>query len=234
MKRNEITFEKFVPTERPELMDELVECYRQVFAATPWFEWKVCSNCDKKWGIEHEQELTELDHHHCDNPVEDFWPVGQVRKDILHETSGEHSACWLALDQGKVVGFCWGYGITPTELEEKLEFPGLADTIHKHFDEHALVAYQDDMGLLNEYRGKGLAKALMIHRQRDFVAMDLPVGIMRTKKAPPTITYLWFDGKLDYKTIGEYNDADERVILARSFVGLLEELETPSKKTTNE
>lgn len=38
----------------PSITDQLVDCYREVFATKPWGEWKKCLHCDDQWGKEPE------------------------------------------------------------------------------------------------------------------------------------------------------------------------------------
>lgn len=35
-----ISFLRFSPEELPELLEQLVECYREVYSALPWGEWR--------------------------------------------------------------------------------------------------------------------------------------------------------------------------------------------------
>ena len=199
------------------LTDALIQCYREVFGEDPWNEWKKCQVCGRKWG---KQELTsDDDHHHCGMLLVDFWPEEIVRADLLHEITAEAS-CRLALDGNKVIGFCWGYPISPIELEQKLGITELAEALTREFGALERVAYQDELGVLSMYRGKKLARQLFTHRLKDFLEKGLSVGVIRTKTNPPSVTYLWFTGKLGYKLIAEYKDEDGRVVLAKSFAEL--------------
>src|SRR3989344_3543082 len=101
------------------LTAQLVECYRDVFANGPWHEWLRCPQCKRYWGTRDNGLLACYKFRHCDTTLVDFWPREQVVNDLYHEiTSG--ASCWLAADSDRVVGFCWGYPITITNLELKL------------------------------------------------------------------------------------------------------------------
>jgi GNAT superfamily N-acetyltransferase len=199
-------------------LTELVDCYRRVFATPPWNEWKLCSACETKWGSEQRDELEAIGFVHCDQPVQDFWPVDVVSADVRREVSREAS-CWVAWHGRSIVGFCWGYPITPSALAEKLGLSDLATVIKTEFGEHEVVAYQDELGVDQRYRGRGIAHALFDLRLQDFRKAGLHVGVVRTMTNPPTVTYQWFT-RIGYHTIASYNDADGKVVLARVLGGI--------------
>jgi hypothetical protein len=95
---------------------QLVECYRSIFMDTPWHEWLKCPKCEKYWGVKDSEDLVLNKFLHCDTPLIDFWPREKVIYDIYHEITKEAS-CWLAMNNSMVIGFCWGYPIVTTELE---------------------------------------------------------------------------------------------------------------------
>ena len=130
---------------------QVVECYREVFADTPWNEWLRCCKCSKYWGKKDGALLASMRFLHCGVPLTDFWSRDQVVADFLHEIT-EESSCWLAINDNQVVGFTLGYPIDSNQLMEKL---GLEFRIDFHF-----VRYQDDIGLLSPYRQSKVGKAL--------------------------------------------------------------------------
>ncbi len=196
-----------------ELLPKFVECYQKVFATEPWYEWKLCPRCKKYWGIERGVELEKGGLFHCGVQVEDFWSRNRVEKDIRHEVH-QDSSCWIALDRPRVIGFCWGYPVTTADLEKKL---GIALDGHlvRHFENVQTVAYQDEIGVLFEYRKRGLARQMFQNRLSDFLSQGLNVGVVRTREHPePSVTFSWFTSQLGYKIIARYPDNDGRVILA--------------------
>lgn len=209
-----LTYVRFNPHIDMTLIGQLVKCYQEVFAETPWNEWKKCSVCGHKWGISHIAELQYLEFRHCGAHVVDFWPEDVVQADLFHEITPEAS-CWLALNGENVIGFCWGYPITTEALELKLDFPGLAERIHE-FVPARMVAYQDDLGVTKEWRGCGIARELFRLRLQDYLERGFQLGVIRTKMNPPSVTYTWFK-RLGYHEIAHYADADQRVILVRSL-----------------
>ncbi len=212
---------KYDVTERRHI-EPLINCYRQVFADPPWNEWKKCSNPDCPdpngfWGKKDTKLLSSWNFRHCGMPLDDYWPRDQVRQDLEHELT-DITSCWLCFDGEQVVGFCWGYPITLGELEEKLK---TEIAISSQGDKRQLVAYQDEMGLIDRYRGSGLAKTMFLRRLDDFLSLGLKTTIVRTRELPnPSVTFSWFVGKLGYEVVARY--VDGRVVLARPLLGLKE------------
>ena len=159
-----------------------------------------------------------MDFMHCGGSLEDFWPSNVVSKDICDEVVADAS-CWLALDGSRVVGFCWGYPITPECLEEKVGLPGLSNKIKDRFGNIELVGYQDEIGVIKEYRKHNIGKQMFLLRCSDFMQLGISLGVARTMSNPPSIAYLWLN-KLGYETIAEYNDKDRREVLVRTIKDL--------------
>lgn len=214
-----VYFCEFDPRKSPERLEQLISCYKEVFADEPWHEWKKCPICGKKWGIDEVDELRDAGFKHCGVLVEDFWSRDSVRQDILQEIT-PNSSCRLAISKNHsaemVVGFCWGYPIDARELEQKTKLPGLYSAIQKEFPGIKEVAYQDEIGLVKEMRNLKIGSAM--HRQRisDFRERGMTVAVSRTKTLPPTVTYKWYI-RLGYKVVAEYNDKDGRVIMVASI-----------------
>lgn len=198
----------------PTVLGKVVTCYQAVFAAQPWSEWRRCANpkCEAHWGIEQAAELAELGFSHHGQPVEEFWSTNTVRADLAAEFAMAGASSWLALSEGDVVGFCYGYPLTPAALEAKLELTNVEAGLAHRFGEQTLVAYQDDLGVRNSHRRRGIARAMFGYRQADFVASGLMVCVVRTM--PGSVTYIWYM-KLGYKLVAEYPDG--RVVLASTL-----------------
>lgn len=96
----------------------------------------------------------------------------------------------------------------------------MSDKLQKKMGKLRKVAYQEDMAVLNSYRGQGIAQELLYKRLEDFLRQGLEVGVVSTLQRPePSVTYTWFTGKLSYEVVSEC--ADGRVILARKLEDLL-------------
>jgi ribosomal protein S18 acetylase RimI-like enzyme len=146
------------------------------------------------------------------SPWFESWPYEQVRADLYHEINPDASG-WIASDEDQVVGFCWGYPITMHELEKKIK-------ISCGIDLGQTVAYQDEVGVLPEYRGQKIAKAMVLYRLRDFMSRGLTYGVVRTKESPvPSQTFHWYI-RLGYNILARYPNG--RVVMGRSLQGLEE------------
>jgi ribosomal protein S18 acetylase RimI-like enzyme len=198
------------------LTAQLVECYRNVFADEPWHEWLKCRQCGEYWGVKDRAMLASMKFRHCGKKLVDFWPKEQVISDLHHEITPS-SSCWLAMDKKVVVGFCWGYPIAVGELKAKLniQFSGQR--------ENELIVYQDEVGVLSAYRGRNIAKAMVLRRLDDFLNQGLKFGIVRTRQNPePSVTFTWYTQKLGYEILAAYPGNDGRVILGRRLNELRE------------
>lgn len=220
-----IRFEKYEPNSADhQKTASLVECYRDVFADHPWNEWMKCGNpnCTAHWGVRDKASLARAGYLHCDVPVVDYWPRNTVWSDLRSEITAD-TLCTLALDQSsEIVGFCWGYPIKVRELEAKLQI-SFAHRVAEFFGEQESVGYQDEVGVVPQYRGAKLAKVLNAERINDFCRRGLSVAVSRARRTPePSVTYLWYTGKLGYKVLAEYPGEDGRVILGRKLHGLAE------------
>src|SRR3989344_1795642 len=164
------------------LTTHVIECYRDVFADGPWHEWLQCPKCKKYWGTKDRDLLKSWNFQHCDVAVADYWPREKVREDFFHEITPEAS-CWLAVCNAQVVGFCLGYPIAITDLENKL---GISFNLQlaRRLGNHSKIAYQDDLPARSEFRRQGIAKAMVQHRLADFLNLNLEVGVVRTREKP--------------------------------------------------
>jgi len=198
-----------------------VTCYKEVFAEAPWNEWKKCPVCQKYWGQKDFDLLASWDFRHCGAGLVDFWPNEQVFNDLNQIT--EKGSCWLAYDSDNedhpLIGFCMGYPISANELEVQLGIKFGAE-LRKQLGNHETVAYQDDVGVIDEYRKQGVAKEMVTRRLQDFLGQNLKVGIVRTRELPEaSVTFGWYR-RLGYIVLARYPEGDGRVILGRNLDGL--------------
>ena len=166
---------RFNPHRDEELIPQVVKCYQEVFAEDPWNEWKRCPSCKKYLGKKDEKILKESNFIHCNVPMEDFWKDEEVIKDLLHEINQDKFA-WVGIvkDIGKVVSFCWGFPVDINQLEEKLGII-FRNELVKICGDVDIVAYQDDMGILEEFRSKLLVSGFSLGH-RNFAG---PISIAR-------------------------------------------------------
>ena len=126
-------------------------------------------------------------------------------------------ASLVALNGAEVIGFGLGYGLGAEELEGHLGIEVLPQLAHQGAPPTRVVAYQDDLGVLEGFRNKGIARRLFQERLKIFLSQDLELGIVRTLQDPPSVTYDWYL-RLGYEVIARYPDG--RVIMVRSLQGL--------------
>lgn len=193
----------------------LIRCYQDVFSEPPWNEWKKCQICGKHWGIDEKNYVEQdLKLKHCGASVVDFWPHDEVLNDIREELSQKGAFCFLVKNnEGDIIGFYWGYLIELEKLEKKLNIELMLESR----DKKLIVAYLDDMGVLNQYRGLKIASRLFNLGEIEFRNQGVSYQIGRVKKSPePSVTFLWFTNSLNFKIIAEYcPKEDGRVVLGR-------------------
>jgi ribosomal protein S18 acetylase RimI-like enzyme len=217
-------YKRFTLEDADSRMPELVSCYQAVFATSPWNEWRICRLCNQQWGREEQSALAALDFAHCGQPVEDYWPAAQVEADLRRELALPGAACYLAIDDrgsakdGPIVGFCHGYALDVAGLDQHLGLAGVSQAVWAAFPGIDQVGYQDELGILQEYRGQGIARRLYELRSLSFASASLTTVLVRTMTNPPTVTYQWYT-RLGYQVVAEYGDAGGRVILAFSLNG---------------
>ena len=209
-----IHFVKFNPGDNPDHLAQLVECFRNVFAEPPWNELLKCPACNQYWGTKHLSVLTETGYSHCGAPLVDYWSRSSVLHDIHHEVTNEAS-CWLAICHDQVIGFTWGYPIRIDALAEKLKVP--LNVLSFGLTADSIVVYQDEVGIVSEYRKRGISKELVKRRNRDLCINGAHIGVVRTRKDPePSVTYTWYQ-RLGYQIVAEYPPGDGRVVMAHDL-----------------
>lgn len=214
----------------------IIACYQQSFAGLPWNESHICPNCEQQFGAQEVRALLPkltCPHLDCTGQLKEFWPASQVCADFLSETQVVEDSCripssWIALDQGNVVGICWGYTISSTALAHKVGLPNLTEQLTERFGAAAnVLAYQDELAVLPAYRGKrftslhgkGIARALVEARHTSFQKLGVTIGAVRTLECPATRTFEWYR-RVGFEIISRYQNNPHCVILARSFTDL--------------
>lgn len=202
------------------MIKRVIACYQDVFADPPWNEWMKCPSCGEQWGKKHSQEVERLRALHCGVPMEPYYTVEQVGETI-NKVLALDAPFWIAKHGERVIGFCWGYPTSLDELEKNLGISIRESYQVMTGQSDGRIAYQSELGLVEEFRGQKIARRLVSSRLEDFLARGLEVGVVRTKGLPdPSVTYLWFTGKLGYQQVATYPDG--RVVLARRLHDLPE------------
>ncbi len=89
-------------------------------------------------------------------PWEEKWDGKKVLKDIENELREPNAKMLLALKDGQVVGFTWGYFVDRSKLR-KISGNWNLDFI---FDKNEKIYYIDELGVDSLYRKRGIGKML--------------------------------------------------------------------------
>jgi len=216
-----VSYFSYSPLTTPQYTAGLIKCYKRVFAEPPWNEWKRCPRCSKNFGLCDTNALRASGYRCCETPVVDYWPSRTVEEDLRREI-GPETSCWLAVSEGKVIGFAYSYPIETKKLSEKLgielQRPSRMSSIP------AWVNYIDDIGVLPEFQRRGIAKELFGRNVLDLSnapASRTSVFLARTRQLPqPSNMLPWFVDRLGFKIVAQYIESDGRVILGRRGDGL--------------
>jgi len=141
-----------------------------------------------------------------------------VTRDIL-ESVTEDTSCWIAICDGQVVGFTWGFRMSQEKLLAMVDMDVEAIRTMRLWCGEGQIAYQSELGVLEDYRKRGIARDLTSRRNEDFLQNGLEIGVIRTKENPPSVTYQWYQ-KIGYRVFYRYRDGSARVLMARQLAGL--------------
>jgi GNAT superfamily N-acetyltransferase len=143
-----------------EMVPGIVSVYRKAFGGEPWNEGYVCPVCGDAFPLAQADILCPS----CATRGEsvllvEYWPTSKVISDFYREMKKPEALCLVAKnDDGKVVGFIWGYKIVVGDhIDDYLEAPGLSRLVSGEF------FYLDDAAVLPEYQRKGIGKNLIAH-----------------------------------------------------------------------
>jgi len=181
---------------------KLVKCYRLVFGGEDWQEWKICEN-NHKYSYQQSEHLKNCPKPKCSKQLNYYWPESVVEKKILTDLSLPESIFIIAVDGSEVIGFTWGYQMNDL-------------TARKHLDGHlpyklrrlmkrngSTFWYQNEMGVLSDYRRQGLASQLYIKRMKKILEeSDHSLFIIRSY--PKAKTYHWYIKKIGYQILSKY------------------------------
>lgn len=141
----------------------IVAVYRQAFGGEPWNEGYVCPVCGDAFPLARADVFCPSCRARGESVLlVEYWPISKIMSDFYYEMKKPEALCLVAKnDDGKVVGFIWGYTIVVGEpIDDYLEAPGLSRLIGGEF------FYLDDAAVLPEYQRKGIGKNLIAHMLR--------------------------------------------------------------------
>lgn len=201
---------------QPSLLAGLTECHRQTFGHAPWNEGRRCSNrsCSRKWGLD---EPAPLSCPECGQAVAEFWPVPQVSCGLL-EDFARAAAFKTIWEDDRLVGFGIGYALTPTEAENQLRLPGLADQLRHHFPACPRIGYQRDLAILPQHQGQGLGSLLLRSLVQDLANRQLSQFLVYVPVDVPA--YTWYIN-MGMRTLRTFQRHGKRALLYHDIASLL-------------
>lgn len=167
------------------------------------------------------------------SPYDENWDF-ETTDDFLKWTSEQDYEGLLAVDEGRVVGFTWGYRVEPEEIDVGEKYPdGLEEVEPDIYDGETFMV--DEVGVLPDYRGQGLGTKLescLMEKldQRE----DISRVMQRTQWSGENTGKLKLDGKMGFEAFlqGDENDpvtqdvpfvgnegSDERIYLFQKLDG---------------
>ncbi len=141
------------------------------------------------------------------SPYDENWDY-ETTDDFLEDTSELDYRGVLAIDDGKVIGFTWGYRIDTDQVEPEEKFPEeLSEVEQDLYDGETLMI--DEVGVLPKYRGDKVGtnleeKILEASEEDD----ELSRAMQRTQWSGENTAKLYLDGKMGFQAFlqGEEND----------------------------
>lgn len=166
------------------------------------------------------------------SPYDENWDF-ETTNDFLEWTSEQDYEGLLAVDEGRVVGFTWGYRVDPEEVDIEEKYPeGLEDVQPDIYDGETFMI--DEVGVMPEYREQGLGTALesgLLEKLDD--RDDVSRVMQRTQWSGENTEKLRLDGEMGFQAfLQEGNDpvtqevgfvgkdgSDERIYLFQELEG---------------
>ena len=152
------------------------------------------------------------------SPYDENWDY-QTADDFLEWTSRQDYEGLLAVEDGRVVGFTWGYRIDPETVNVDEKFPEeLREVEPDVYDGETFMI--DEVGVLpGPYRGNNIGTRLeegLLEKLQD--RDDISRAMQRTQWSGENTGKLWLDGKSGFDAL-LYNDENDPVTQEVEFVG---------------
>lgn len=152
------------------------------------------------------------------SPYDENWNYGTVN-DFLNWTAEQDYEGLLAVENGRVAGFAWGYRIDPESIDVQ-KFPEeLSEFETEFYDGNTFMI--DEVGVMPEYRGNGLGTELesgLLEKTRE--RNDISRVIQRTQWSGENQAKLALDRKLGFEVLTYSEGRVEKPVLQEvDFVG---------------
>ncbi len=167
------------------------------------------------------------------SPYDENWDFQKV-DDFLEWTSEQDYEGALAIDDGRVVGFTWGYKVEPDEVDVNEKYPAGVEEVQENiYDGETFII--DEVGVLPEYRNQGLGTTLESCLMENLDEReDISRVMQRTQWSGENTGKLRLDGSMGFQAFlqGTENDpvtqevefvgnegSDERIYLFQELNG---------------
>lgn len=204
------------PSDIVERLPAIAGLYRDVFAGPPWNEVYRCNGCKKEFGYD-----VGCDHVCCGATVVECYPVDETAvriRDQLSRTNARISLATADDTSADIVGFSWGWEDSLREdVADRFSLkPGDVPMIRERlgWTPDDTFFYLSELGLLPDYRGRGLGKALYenVLEARDRVS-SLNV-LMRTSRMSPAFSIATRNVAFPMHICHDFSDDIGRVVLS--------------------
>lgn len=141
------------------------------------------------------------------SPYDENWDY-ETTDGFLEDTSELDYKGVLAIDDGKVAGFSWGYRVDTDQVDPEEKYPEkLAEVEQDVYDGETFMI--DEVGVLPNYRGDGIGTELeerMLDKMSD--DEDISRAMQRTQWSGANTAKLFLDGKMGFQAflLGEDNE----------------------------
>lgn len=153
------------------------------------------------------------------SPYDENWDY-ETLNSFLNWTFEQDYEGYIAMKRNCIAGFTWGYRIEPERVEIEEKFPQkLSELETDIFDGRTLM--MDEIGVMPDYRGEGLGKALesMLLEKADY-RDDISRLIQRTQWSGQNIPKLQLDNTLNFQPFTYCEGRTEKPVLEEvEFVG---------------
>ncbi len=153
------------------------------------------------------------------SPYDENWDY-KTADGFLEWTSEQDYEGLLAVDNGAVVGFAWGYRVDPENVDVDQKFPEeLYESDQDLYDGQTFMI--DEVGVMPEYRGQGVGKTLekeLLDKVTD--RDDISRVMQRTQWSGENIPKLGLDNDLGFEVFTYKEGIAEKPVLQEvDYVG---------------
>jgi GNAT superfamily N-acetyltransferase len=211
----------------------LAVCYQRAYGySNAWNEGMKCETCTKPGQpvkFNFSENRTHCDKHH---KLVEFWSIQDIIEDLRVNLQKTGAVCVIAQLDNRVLGGTLAFAQSPEDMEKYLDLPNLALKLRQLFPEQEIFFYLAELFTDPDFEGRGVGSKLFKSRHDFLMMCKVNVHIFRTKRGGeknPSGTYTWYRRKFGFEVTAQYNDVDDRVILAQTTTIINNRLEESEK-----